>query len=404
MVLMNKDVSSKGSMISSSVTLAIAAIAKKMKADGIKVIDFSAGEPDFNTPSNICAAAIKAIEAGKTRYTAAAGLPELRQAICKKLHVDNKLDYEPENIVVSNGAKHSLYNAMQAICNPGDEVLLSVPYWVSYPEIIKLADAVPVFVETKEAEGFKYTENKLRSRITPKTKAIIINSPNNPTGMVYSAAELKLIANIAEEYSLYVISDEIYEKLIYDGIHISIASLGERIKDLTIVVNGMSKCYAMTGWRIGYAAANRKIAKIMANIQSHATSNPNTIAQYGSIEALNGNQDSIHEMWKTFRERRNYMIEKINAIPVLSCQKPMGAFYVMVNISRTIGKEYEGISINNSLDFAEFLLRKANIAVVPGSGFGAENYVRLSYATSIEDIKEGLRRIGEILKLDSTQR
>jgi aspartate aminotransferase len=390
MVLMNKDVSLKCSKISSSVTLAIAAKAKKMKADGIKVIDFGAGEPDFNTPPNIREAAIQAIETGKTKYTAASGLPELRQAICKKLHVDNHLDYEPENIVVSNGAKHSLYNAMQAICNPGDEVLLSVPYWVSYPELIKLADAVPVLVETKEAEGFKYTENNLRSHITSKTKAIIINSPNNPTGMVYSAEELKLIAKIA---------DEIYEKLIYDGTHISIASLGEKIKDLTIVVNGMSKCYAMTGWRIGYAAANRTIAKIMANIQSHATSNPNTIAQYGSIEALNGNQDSIHKMRQAFMERRNYMVGKINSISALSCQKPQGAFYVMVNISRIIGKEYEGISINNSLDFAEFLLRKANIAVVPGSGFGAENYVRLSYATSIEDIKEGLRRIGEILEL-----
>lgn len=396
---MNKEVSSKGSRISSSVTLAIAAIAKNMKADGIKVIDFGAGEPDFNTPPNIREAAIQAIETGKTRYTAASGLPELRQAICKKLYVDNHLDYKADNIVVSNGAKHSLYNAMQAICNPGDEVLVSVPYWVSYPELIKLADAVPVLVETKEAEGFKYTESNLRSHITPKTKAIIINSPNNPTGMVYSAEELKLIANIAEEYNLYVISDEIYEKLIYDGIHISIASLGEKIKDLTIVINGMSKCYAMTGWRIGYAAANRTIAGIMANIQSHATSNPNTIAQYGSIEALNGNQDSIYEMRKAFMERRNYMVAKINSISGLSCQKPQGAFYVMVNISRIIGKEYEGIAINNSLDFTEFLLRKANIAVVPGSGFGAANYVRLSYATSIEDIKEGLRRIEEILEL-----
>lgn len=394
---MDKELSMKSKKISASVTLEISAKAKKLKAGGARVIDFGAGEPDFNTPQNIRQAAIRAIETGKTGYTAASGLLELRQAICRKLKEDNHLDYEPENIVVSNGAKHSLFNALQAICNPGDEVIISVPYWVSYPELVKLADAVPVLINTKESEGFKFTRESLISHITQKTKAIIINSPNNPTGMVYTKEELSMIAEIAEKNNIYVISDEIYEKLIYHGSHISIASLGERIKDLTIVVNGMSKCYAMTGYRIGYAAANPAIAKTMANIQSHATSNPNTIAQYASIEALNGPQDSVQSMLKAFAERRNYMVQKINSIAYLSCKEPQGAFYVLVNISCIIGRELEGIHISDSLELAKFLIDKANIAVIPGSGFGIEGYIRLSYATSIEDIKYGLDKFEEIL-------
>lgn len=395
---MSKILSIKNEKISPSVTLAITAKAKKMIAEGEDVISFGAGEPDFKTPENIRNAAIKAIESGNTGYTAASGMPELKLAICEKLLNDNKLNYRPENIVVSNGAKHSLCNTFQAICNPGDEVIIPVPYWVSYPELVKLADAVPVLVETSEENGFKYTKESLLNAITDKTKAILLNSPNNPTGTVYTLEELKEIAEIAVKYNLYVISDEIYEKLIYDGEHISIASLGNEIKDLTIVINGMSKGYAMTGWRIGYTASNEKIAKIMTNIQSHATSNPNTIAQYASIEGLKGDQSSIDEMVKAFKNRRDYMVDKINSIENLSCRKPEGAFYVMINISKILGKEVNGTKITNSLEFAEYLLRTVKVAVIPGAGFGTDNYVRLSYATSLEKIKEGLNRIEEAVK------
>ncbi|SHI78337.1 aspartate aminotransferase [Geosporobacter subterraneus DSM 17957] len=395
---MSKELSIKNRKITDSVTLAITAKAKKMKAEGIDVVSFGAGEPDFNTPKHIRDAAIAAIEKGSNGYTASSGMPELRQAICDKLREDNHLDYKPENIVVSNGAKHSLHNVLLALCNPGDEVIVPVPYWVSYPELVKLADAVPVYVETPEENGFKYDKASLEKAITEKTKAIILNSPNNPTGTVYTEAELKSIADIAVKYGIYVISDEIYEKLTYDGHHVSIASFSEEIKNLTIVVNGMSKAYAMTGWRIGYTASNKEIANIMTNIQSHATSNPNTVAQYASIEALKGDQEPIHQMVKAFVERRNYMVEKINAIEGLSCRKPEGAFYVMVNISKIMGRTLGGKVINSSMDFAEYLLDNAKVAVVPGSGFGTDNYVRLSYATSLENIKEGLSRIEEALK------
>jgi aspartate aminotransferase len=394
---MNNNLSVKNKSISPSVTLAITAKAKKMKADGIDIISFGAGEPDFNTPAHIRKAAIDAIEKGLTGYTASAGLPELKQAICEKLKNDNNLEYTPENIVVSNGAKHSLFNALQAICNPGDEVIIPVPYWVSYPEMVKMADAKPVFVETSEENGFKYDKNSLLNAINNKTKAIILNSPSNPTGTVYTKEELEEIAKIAVENNIFVISDEIYEKLIYEGNHVSIASLGDEIKELTIVINGMSKAYAMTGWRIGYLAADNEIAKIITNVQSHATSNPNTIAQYASIEALRGDQEPIKEMIRAFNERRKYMVDKINSIDKLSCRMPEGAFYVMVNISKIIGSTINGFKINNSIDFAEYLLDIAKVAVIPGAGFGSDNYIRLSYATSLDNIKEGLRRIEEAL-------
>ncbi|WP_432406526.1 pyridoxal phosphate-dependent aminotransferase [Wukongibacter sp. M2B1] len=390
---MNKNLSRKNGAISPSVTLAITAKAKKMKADGIDVISFSAGEPDFKTPEHIRKAAIEVIEKGAIGYTASAGLPQLKEAICGKLREDNNLEYLPENIVVSNGAKHSLFNTLQAICNPGDEVIIAVPYWVSYPAMVKMSDAEPIFVETLEENGFKYTIEELTKAINEKTKAIILNSPNNPTGTIYTEEELKQIAELAVKHNIYVISDEIYEKLTYEGSHVSIASLGEDIKKLTIVINGMSKAYAMTGWRIGYLAADQEIAKIITNVQSHATSNPNTIAQYASMEALNGDQEPIEQMVKAFDERRKYMVERINAIENLSCRMPKGAFYVMVNISKLIGKTLDGKSIGSSMDFAEYLLEKAEVAVIPGSGFGADNYVRLSYATSLENIKEGLNRI-----------
>lgn len=390
---MNTNLSKKNGAISPSVTLAITAKAKKMKADGIDIVSFGAGEPDFKTPDHIRNAAIKVIEEGAIGYTASAGLPDLKEAICEKLKEDNQLEYLPENIVVSNGAKHSIYNALQVICNPGDEVIIPVPFWVSYPEMVKMADAKPVFVETLEENGFKYTPEKLLAAINDKTKAIFLNSPSNPTGTVYTEEEIKAIAEIAVKNNIYIISDEIYEKLVYDGKHISIASLGDDIKKLTIVINGMSKAYAMTGWRIGYLAADKEITKIITNIQSHATSNPNTVAQYASIEALRGDQEPIEKMIKAFDERRKYMADRINSIENLSCRMPEGAFYVMVNISKLIGKNIGGHDINSSMDFAEYLLDSAKVAVIPGSGFGTDNYIRLSYATSLDNIKEGLNRI-----------
>lgn len=390
---MSSSLSKKNGAITPSVTLAITAKAKKMKAEGIDIISFSAGEPDFKTPEHIRKVAIDVIEKGLTGYTASAGMPDLKQSICYKLKEENNLDYSPENIVVSSGAKHSLYNVLQAICNPGDEVIISVPYWVSYPEMVKMADAKPVLVETLEENGFKYTVENLEKAINDKTKAIILNTPNNPTGTVYTAEELKEIAEIAVKNDIFIISDEIYEKLIYEGSHVSIASLGEDIKKLTIVINGMSKAYAMTGWRIGYLAAEKEIAKIITNVQSHATSNPNTIAQYASIEAIKGDQEPIEEMVKAFDERRKYMVERINQIDNLSCLMPKGAFYVMVNISKLIGKNIGGHQIDGSMDLAEYLLDTAKVAVIPGAGFGVDNYVRLSYATSLENIKAGLERI-----------
>ncbi len=396
-IKVNIGLSKKNKTISPSITLAITAKAKKMKQEGIDVISFGAGEPDFKTPEYIRKAAIDTIEKGLTGYTAAAGLPKFKEVICEKFKKDNNIEYNSENIVVSNGAKHSLFNAFQAICNPGDEVIVPMPYWVSYPEMVKLADAKPVFVKTPEENEFKYDIRDLENAINENTKAIILNSPSNPTGTVYTEKELKEIANLAIKYNIFIISDEIYEKLIYEGRHISIASLGEDIKELTIVINGMSKAYAMTGWRIGYLAANKEIAKIITNIQSHATSNPNTIAQYASIEALKGNQEPIEEMVKAFDERRKYMVERINSIKDLSCIMPKGAFYVMVNISKYIGKEVKGFVINDSMDFAKYLLDTAKVAVIPGAGFGDENYIRLSYATSLENIEKGLNRIEEAL-------
>ncbi|KNY26060.1 pyridoxal phosphate-dependent aminotransferase [Pseudobacteroides cellulosolvens] len=390
--------STKALSISPSSTLAIDAKAKKMKADGIDVIGFGAGEPDFDTPNHIKEAAIKAINDGFTKYTPASGTLELKQAVCKKFEKDNGLIYTPSNIVISNGAKHSLVNAFQAICNVGDEVIIPAPYWVSYPEMVKLADGVPVVLNTTEESGFKFTIEQLEAAITPKTRAIVINSPSNPTGMVYSKEELQAIADLAVKKEIYVISDEIYEKLIYDGYeHVSIASFNDKIKDLTIVVNGMAKSYSMTGWRIGYTASNAKIAEIMGNVQSHATSNPNSIAQKAAEAALNGPQDEVTMMVGEFIKRRDYMVERINSIPGLSCIKPNGAFYVMMNISKIIGKELYGKKINGSDDFANILLEKANVALVPGSGFGTDIHVRLSYATSIKNITEGLNRIEKFL-------
>lgn len=385
--------------ITPSVTLSIDAKAKQMVAQGIKVVNFGVGEPDFNTPENIANAAIKAIHGGHTRYTPASGTADLRQAICEKLKKDNGLEYSPAQIVVSNGAKHSIYNTLLALCDKGDEVIIPVPYWVSYSEMVKMTGATPVFVETREEEDFKVRIDELRAAVTPNTRALFLNSPSNPTGMVYNREELQAIADLCVEFKINVISDEIYEKLLYDGAeHISIASLGAEIKDLTIVINGMSKAYAMTGWRIGYTACNKEIASAMASLQSHATSNPNSIAQFASVEALNGPQETITMMVAEFARRRVRMVELINNIPGLSCRTPKGAFYVMANVSQLFGKTIAGEVINDDLKLSSLLLEKAHVATVPGSGFGAGNFIRLSYATSMENIEEGLKRIAEFLK------
>ncbi len=390
--------SKKAVKISTSLTLAITAKAKKMKADGIDVIGFGAGEPDFNTPINIQEAAIKAIKEGMTKYTSASGIIELKQAIIQKLKKDNNLTYVPDQIIVSTGAKQCLANVFQAILNPGDEVIIGSPYWVSYPELVKLADGEPVYVETEEIDKFKLTIENLNQAVTPKSKAIVLNSPNNPTGTVYSKKELMEIAEFAKTNNLIIISDEIYEKLLYGkNAHISIASLSEDAYKRTIVINGVSKAYAMTGWRIGYAAGSTEIVALMSNIQSHTTSNPNSIAQYASVEALNGNQDDVYKMIEQFKVRRDYMVDRINSINNLSCIKPEGAFYVMVNICNILNKSINGKVIKNSISFSEILLEKEKVAVIPGIAFGVDNYIRISYATSMENIKNGLDRIARFV-------
>jgi len=388
-----KDLSIKNLAIEESMTLAITAKAKQLKDSGVNIVSFGAGEPDFNTPKNIRDFAIARIEKGGNGYTEASGLLDLKKAVSQKLYTDNGLSYSPKQIVVSSGAKHSLFNALQTICNPGDEVIIPSPYWVSYYELTKMADAVPVLVEAEASNSFKVTVAQLESAVTDKTKGLLINSPNNPTGAVYTEEELREIGAFATKHDLYIISDEIYEKLVYGEKHISIASLSQDLYDRTIVVNGLSKAYAMTGWRIGYTASSVTIANVMANIQSHATSNPNTIAQYAGIEALNGDQSTIEEMRKAFELRKDYMVKAISEIPNVSCVEPKGAFYVMVNISHYKGKMVDDVMIKDSLDFAAVLIEKANIAVIPGIAFGVDDYIRLSYATSMENIVEGLGRL-----------
>ncbi len=390
-----KALSKKNLGIEESMTLAITAKAKQLKESGVNIVSFGAGEPDFNTPKNIRDYAIARIEKGGNGYTAASGLIELKQAICAKLLKDNNLTYAPNQIVVSSGAKHSLFNALQTICNPGDEIIIPSPYWVSYYELTKMADAEPILVEAEASNSFKVTIEQLEAAVTAKTKGLLINSPNNPTGAVYTEKELLAIGAFATKHDLYIISDEIYEKLIYGEKHVSIASLSQDLYERTIVVNGLSKAYAMTGWRIGYTACSTAITKVMSNIQSHATSNPNTIAQYAGIEALNGDQSTIEEMRQAFEERKDYMVKTIGEIPNVSCVEPKGAFYVMVNIAHFKGKTVEGVLVKDSLDLAAVLIDQANIAVIPGIAFGVDDYIRLSYATSMENIVEGLKRLND---------
>lgn len=391
------ELSEKYRSVSPSSTLAIDSKYKEMKKSGLDVVGFGAGEPDFDTPRHIKDAAIKAINDGFTKYTPASGTLDLKKAICDKFKRENGLDYTVKNIVVSNGAKHALLNALGAIVNPGDEVLFSSPYWVSYKEMVKISDGVPVIIDTREEDNFKFTAEELEAAITDKTKALILNTPSNPTGMVYSESELAAIAEVVKKHDLFVISDEIYEHLIYDMERPRSIATIDGMKDRTIVVNGVSKTFAMTGWRIGYTAANEEITSLMANVQSHYTSNPNSIAQVAALAALTGPMDSVIEMKKAFNERRLYMVERMNKIPGVSCIKPEGAFYVMMNISALKGKKIDGKTIETSDDFAGAFLEKELVAVVPCSGFGNDNYVRWSYATSMDNIKKGLDRLEKFI-------
>ena len=392
------ELSRKAQRIEASVTLAITAKAKEMKENGIDVISFGAGEPDFNTPANIINAAIKAMEEGNTKYTNVNGILPLREAICKKFKEDNGLIYKPSQIVVSTGAKQSLANVFLTILNPGDEVIVPNPYWVSYPELIGLADGKAVFVESDETSSYKFTKENLEKVVTEKTKAIILNTPNNPTGTIYNKEELIEIAEFAKKHDLIIVSDEMYEKLIYDGEkHVSIASVSDDAYERTIVINGLSKSYAMTGWRLGYCGASEKIAKLMTNIQSHMTSNVCSITQYAAVEALNGPQDKVKEMIVEFERRRNYMAKTLEEMNNLSIIKPQGAFYIMINIDKCLGKEINGERINDSMDFSAKLLEHEKVAVIPGKAFGLDNYVRVSYATSMESIEKGLERINKFV-------
>lgn len=385
--------------IAPSMTLSIDARAKEMKAAGLDVIGFGVGEPDFPTPDFICDAAKEAIDRGMTRYTPAAGTKELRKAICEKLRRDNDMTYTYGDILVSNGAKHTLFNILQAIIDPGDEVLIPTPCWVSYPELVRMAGGVPVFIPATEEHNFIPTNKDIASRVTRRTKAIIITSPSNPNGSVWAREQLQFVADLAVSHPFFVISDEIYEKLIYDGRkHLSIAQLGEQIKSQTFLVNGVSKAYAMTGWRIGYVAGPRSVISAMASFQSQATSNPNSIAQYAAMKALQGDQSCVEEMVQEFQRRRDVMVEKINAIPGLSCCKPQGAFYIMMNITGILGRRYNGRMMESSLDFAELLLAEKQVALVPGVAFEAEGYCRLSYAVSMDSILTGLERIAEFIE------
>lgn len=392
-------ISKKGSQIKPSSTLAITAKAKQMKDEGFDIIGFGAGEPDYDTPLHIKQAAIQAIEEGFTKYTPVAGTLELRTAICNQLQQEYGLVYTPNQIVVSNGAKHSLTNTFMAILNPGDEVIIPAPFWLSYPEMVHLADGIPKIVYAQKENRYKLTPDEFKKAITTRTKAIIINSPSNPTGMIYTKQELQALVEVALAHDLYIISDEIYEKLIYDhGTHISIPSLGPDVYEKTILINGVSKSYAMTGWRIGYVAAHPTIAKVISNIQSHGTSNPSSIAQKAALAAYTGPQECVREMRQAFEERRNYMMDRIQRIPSISAFKPEGAFYVLCDMTDLNGLSYEGEVIQGADDLARILIEKIGVAVVPCADFGCPNHIRLSYAISMDNIKIGLDRIEKLIQ------
>lgn len=393
-----RELSTKAKAVKPSSTLAITAKAKELRAQGIDVVGFVAGEPDFNTPDNINDAAISAIQSGFTKYTPVPGIMELRQAISKKFADFNHLQYAPEQIVVSNGGKHSLTNAITALTNPGDEFLIPAPYWLSYPEMVKLADGVPVDVKTKKENGYKVTVEELEAAYTDKTKALILNTPCNPTGSVYTEEELRAIADFVVEKDIYIISDEMYEYLVYGGQkHVSIASFGEEIYKRTITCSGLSKSYAMTGWRVGYAAATPEIAKLMSSVQSHQASNTNSIAQKAALEALTGPTDALKLMVEEFEKRSAHLYDAICKLPYLDCVKPQGAFYAFVDCSALVGKKYKDATINGAADIGKILIEDYNVAVIPCDDFGIENHIRLSYAISREQIEEGIKRIGDFL-------
>jgi len=381
--------------LSPSATLAITAKAKELKSQGIDVIGLGAGEPDFNTPQNILDAAADSMNKGLTKYTPAGGLPVLKQAIIDKLIRDNNLEYKPNEIIVGIGAKHVLYTLFQVLLNEGDEVIIPIPYWVSYPEQVKLAGGVPVYIEGSSVQNFKITAEQLRNAVTDKTKAVIINSPSNPSGMVYTREELAEIAEVAVEKDLVIVSDEIYEKLLYNGLeHFSIAQLSEEVKKRTIVVNGVAKSHSMTGWRIGYAAGDAEIINAMTDLASHSTSNPTTTSQYATVEAYNGPQDSVEEMRKAFESRLETIYPKLSAIPGFKVLKPQGAFYLLPDVAEAAQKT----GFTSVDDFASALLTEANVAVVPGSGFGVPSTIRLSYATSLDLLEEAVKRMDNFVK------
>lgn len=386
------------SAISPSLTLAITAKAKAMKAEGKSVIGFGAGEPDFNTPQHIIDAAKDALDKGFTKYTPSSGLPSLRKKIAEQFLKEQGLVYDPSQIIVSSGAKHSIFNAMFALVEEGDEVLIPSPYWLTYPEVVKVCGGKSVFIEGHKENHFKISPEDIRSAITPKTKVLIFNSPSNPTGAVYTEEEIRAIGKVVEEAGIWVISDEIYSKLIYDGVkHFSIAGCSEALKERTVVINGVSKTYAMTGWRIGWLAAPKEVAKAIDSFQSHATSNPTSISQYATLAALSGSEEELDKMREVFNDRRKFMIERIRAIDGLSCIEPDGAFYIMLVVNKLYGKRFNGRKIGGSMDVADMLLEKG-VAVVPGIAFGDDECVRLSYAISKEDIATGLDRIEEFVK------
>ncbi len=387
------------SQVQGSTTLAVSAMAKQMKADGIDVVGFGTGEPDFDTPDAIKEAGIKAIRDGQTKYTPAAGLVQLREAAAERLNADCGLNYSYDQIVVASGAKHSVFATLMALLDPGDEAIVPAPYWVTYPEAVKMAGGVPVYITAEEKAGFKITPEQLDAAVTDKTKLLILNNPSNPTGMLYNEDELKALCDVCVKHDLYIISDEIYYRLVYDNKKFtSIASLGGDLMERTILINGVSKSYAMTGWRIGYSASSKSIAKVISNYLSHATSAPATMAQFAAIEALRGPQDAVESMRKVFEERRDYIVKRINAMDGVSCIKPDGAFYVMLNISQLKGKTLGDRVINDGDDFSMAFLEKGHVAAVSCTGFGAPNFLRLTYAASMESIEKGMERLEKFLK------
>ncbi len=396
---MSLELSKRAAAVKPSSTLSITARAKELRAAGMDVIGFGAGEPDFNTPQHICDAAIAAINDGFTKYTPASGTAELKEAVCWKLKRSNRINYTPEQIVISNGGKHSLTNIFTALLNPGDEVIIPAPFWLSYPEIVKLAGGVPVIVTTTKEQSYKLTAEDLEKAVTEKTKALIINTPNNPTGMLYTEKELRAIAEVAVKKDFYVVSDEIYENLVYEGQkHVSIASLGKEIYRRTITCSGLSKSYSMTGWRIGYTASSKEIAKMMGSVQSHQTSNPNSIAQKAAVEALEGLQDSVGEMHREFDRRRKFIYKRVCELPYLYAIEPMGAFYIFVDAAEVLQKTFHGEQVGTVEKMARILIERFGTAVVPCADFGFEKHFRLSYAIAMEQIEKGMGRIGDFLE------